>query len=59
MDMVKFQQRWSEEGYMSVNLPSHMVGMVPQKSVATQGPQHGDPKTSMLAHCFLGSFLQP
>lgn len=44
---------------MSVNLPSHTVGMVPWKSVATQGPQHGDPKTSELGHRFLGSLLQP
>lgn len=44
MGMVKFQQTRSEEGYMAMNIPGHMVGMVPWKSVATQGPQHMDPK---------------
>lgn len=44
MDVVKFQQTLSEEGYMAVNLPGHVMGMVPRNSVATQGPQHMDPK---------------
>lgn len=57
-DMVKFQQTWRQEGYMAVNLPNPMVGMVPWKSVPTRGPQDGEPKTSMLGHRFLGSLLQ-
>jgi len=59
MDMMKFQQTRSEEGYVAENLPSHLVGMVPQKFVATRWPQHGDPDTSVLGHRFLGSVLQP
>lgn len=58
MDMVKLQQTWSEEGYMAMNPPGRTVGMAPWKPVATQGPQHLDPKTEMLGHFFLGSTLE-
>lgn len=43
---------------MAMNPPGHTVGMVPWKSVVTQGPQHLDPKTGMLGHFFLGSTLE-
>lgn len=57
VDMVKFQQTCGEEDYMAVNLPTHMVRMVPWKSLVNQGPWHGDLKTSVLRPHFLCSLL--
>lgn len=37
--VVKFQQTCGEEDYMAVNLPTHMVRMVPWKSWLTR--DHG------------------